>query len=130
MNTVIPRIRLISHDSTLMVRLTGLLIYAGFDVSASFDPEDALAYIAHVHPAVVLCDHQIPGFESMDLLGRIKAISPESRIILLSNRSDWACYEEVLRSRGDAVCPRHPLQPLALLRALELALSRKEGAIR
>jgi len=92
MTIAIPRIRVLSQDSSLMVRLTGILVHAGFDVSASFDPDDALAYIAHVHPPVVLCDHRIPDFESMDLLGRIKAASPESRIILLSDRSDWACY--------------------------------------
>ena len=105
MTIEIPRIRVLSHDSSLMVRLTKLLVNAGFDVSASFDPDDTLAYIAHVHPAVVLCDHQIPDFESLDLLWRIKAASPESRIVLLSNRSDWSCYEEVLRRRGTPSAP-------------------------
>ena len=96
MSTNIPRIRLISRDSSLRVRLTGILIEAGFDVSASFDADDALPFIAHAHPAVVLCDQRLPGLETLDLLQRIKNLSPDTRIVLLSSRTDWACYEEVL----------------------------------
>jgi DNA-binding NarL/FixJ family response regulator len=122
MSPLIPRVRLISQDSSLLVRLTGLLIEAGFDVSASFDEEDALPFIAHVHPAVVLFDQRLPGGNTMELLQRIKDLSPETRIVLLSARSDWACYEEVLQRKGDAICPRRPLQPLVVLHAIERAL--------
>jgi DNA-binding NarL/FixJ family response regulator len=123
MSTSIPRVRLISQDSSLLVRLIGLLIEAGFDVSASFNADDALPFIAHAHPAVVLCDQRLPGLETLDLLQRIKNLSPETRIVLLSSRTDWAGYEEVLRRNGDSICPRRPLQPLVVLQAIERALS-------
>ncbi len=123
MSTNIPRIRLIFQDSSLMVRLTGLLIEAGFDVSASFDADDALPFIAHAHPAVVLCEQRLPGLETLGLLQRIKHLSPETRIVLLTSRSDWAGYEEVLQRNSDFICPRWPLQPLVVLHAIERAMS-------
>jgi DNA-binding NarL/FixJ family response regulator len=123
MSTTIPRVRLISQDSSLLVRLTGLLIDAGFDVSASFDADDALPFIAHAHPAVVLFDQRLPGGDTLELLQRIKDLSPETRIVLLSARTDWACYEEVLQRNGDSICPRRPLQPLVVLHAIERAMS-------
>lgn len=122
-----PRIRLISQDSTLLISLTDILVKAGFEVSASTDPEEALPFVAHAHPEVVLCDHEIPGWEPMDILRRVKTLSPQSRFILLSPRSDWACYEDMLQRKGDILCPRRPLRPMTILNAVETALQAYWG---
>jgi DNA-binding response OmpR family regulator len=122
MNTVIPRIRVIVSDSALLHSIPGLLVKAGFDVSVSTDPDDALPFVADAHPEVVLCDERIPGEDTLEVLRRIKTASPGSRIVLLSSRSDWASYEDVLRHQGDAICPRRPLRVLALLGAIDRAL--------
>jgi DNA-binding NtrC family response regulator len=118
MSTILPRVRLISRESSLLVRLTGLLVEAGFDVSASFDADEALPFIAHAHPPVVLFDDRMSKDEALKVLRRIKALSPETRIVLLTSRS-----EAVRQGRKDAPVPRRPLEPRVVLRAIERALS-------
>jgi DNA-binding NarL/FixJ family response regulator len=125
MNILIPHVRVLTQDPALLNTLTRLLIDSGFHVSASLDPEESLTFIERAHPAIVLCDCNLEGGGSLETVRRIKRSSPETRIVLLSSRSDWAFYEELLHKNGDTVCPRRPLRPLTVLHAIERAM---EGA--
>lgn len=117
-----PRIRLISADSSLLISLTDILVKAGFEVSASTDPEDALPFIAQAHPEVIVYDHEITGWEPLEIRRRVRSLSPQSRFLLLSPRADAVCDEEMLQRNGDFLCARRPLRPRTILLAVESAL--------
>jgi DNA-binding NtrC family response regulator len=66
----------------------------------------------------------MPEMDGLELLQRIREISPSTRVVLTSACADWPVYEAVLQRGGVDLVPK-PFNPMALLRAVERAL---EGA--
>lgn len=115
-------IHLIDADSTELMILFESLTYAGFRVSASSRPEDALVYIARMHPQVVIARMEPENKTGLALLDRVKEASPGTRVILTSGRTDWSLYEEVRKLGGFDLVAR-PVHILSLLRSVERAIA-------
>jgi two-component system chemotaxis response regulator CheY len=116
-------IHVMDHDPGLLHRLFDVLSDAGYRVNASSDAEIALDYIARSHPEIVLASMEMPDVAGLDLLGRIKRISPETRVVMTSVRADWQVYEDVLHCGGAGVLAK-PIHEKHLLRAVERVLER------
>src|SRR6185295_3340069 len=122
MDREIARIRLIGHDTSLLLSINEILTRAAFDVSVSLDAKDALSFLTQDPPDLVIIDHQGHDGDALEALRRIKEHSPGIPVIMLSSRTDWAFYEEFQRLGGELLHPRKMLRPLYVLHAVDRVL--------
>ena len=79
--------RLLVVDDVPLFRagLTSALNGAGYDViGEAADGESAVAVAESEQPDIVLLDILMPGMSGIDVLGKIKAVSPTSEVLLLT----------------------------------------------
>lgn len=121
-----PRIHtlhLLDTDSDVLLHLFEFLSNAGFQVSASSKPEDAMEFVARESPEVLIAATSLGVMTWCQLVERVRVSSPETRIILMSDRMDWPVTEEVNRCGGAGLVARPP-RGVAVLRAVERALGK------
>jgi DNA-binding NtrC family response regulator len=114
----IHQIHLIDHDSGTLLYLYDYLSNAALRVSASSNALDAIDFISRSHPEIVVAELDMPEMNGLELLDRMRDLSPRTRIILMSACADWPLYEEVLRHHGVDLIPK-PVNARVLLRAVE-----------
>jgi len=114
-------IHVIERTSDELVRLFDILSDARFYVSPFSDPFDALDDIARNHPEIVVADAHFRNMEGLELLARVKRVSPSTRVILTSWRMDLADYRQAVKS-GGATLIHKPFETRALLGSIERAL--------
>ncbi len=79
--------RLLVVDDVPLFRagLTSALNGAGYDViGEAADGESAVAVAESEQPDIVLLDILLPGMSGIDVLGKIRAVSPTSKVLLLT----------------------------------------------
>jgi FixJ family two-component response regulator len=119
-------IHVVEGTSDELVWLFDLLTEAGFRVVPFSNPFEALDSIAHTYPPVVVADFHLPDMDGLELLARIKAVSPPTRVILTSASADRPSYREVLRTGGETLIHK-PLDGSVILNAVEHALNKIRG---
>jgi DNA-binding NtrC family response regulator len=117
----IHTVHLVDHDSSILLFLFDFLSNAGLHVSASSNAADALDYVSRMHPEILFSEMDMPDMGGLELLQRIRELSPTTRVILTSACADWPVYEDVLRQGGADLLPK-PFNHKALLRSVERAL--------
>jgi two-component system, chemotaxis family, chemotaxis protein CheY len=113
-------IYLVHNDSDVLLSLYDVLSAAGFQVGASSNAFDALAYIARSRPRAVLCRCEMPEMMADEFIVRTKRVSPETRLLMCSPSADARLYER-LRALGAIDLVREPMSPSAALHAISRA---------
>lgn len=106
---------LVGCSSEELLSLFDLLSGAGLGVRAFSNSFEALEAVARSHPRIVIADVHLPEMDGLELLGRIKEVSPNTRVILTTSDSDWPAYPEVLE-RGAETLIHKPIPPSVLLK--------------
>lgn len=78
----------------------------GFQVWSAATGEQALELSSQLRPHLILLDLKLPGIQGTDLLCKIRQITPQSKIVVLTG---WVCQypEQALKSlRPDAYCTK------------------------
>jgi DNA-binding NtrC family response regulator len=114
-------IHLLDRDSDCLLFLFEYLSTAGFDVSASSGVENALKMVERCYPTVLIAEMDAPEMSGLDLVEKVRAISPGTRIILTTERLDRGLGNQVL-CLGDEDLIVKPLNWTVLMRAVERAL--------
>jgi CheY-like chemotaxis protein len=80
------RARVLAVDDELEVRkmLSEHLREKGYDVREAADGEEALALIPEYRPNIVLLDLMMAGMDGMETLRHVKAIAPETCVIMIT----------------------------------------------
>lgn len=90
----------------------------GFSCQYAFpDAEQALAALPDIHVDVVLMDIELPGMTGIECVGKLKTISPETDVIMLSVRAeDDAIFDSLCAGASGYLVKETP--PAALLDAI------------
>ncbi len=80
------RVLVVDDVALFRTGLAAALAEAGFDVvGEAEDAEGAVAEAEHLIPDVVVLDVLMPGLSGLDVVEKIQAAAPESRIVLLTS---------------------------------------------
>lgn len=80
------RILVVDDVALFRAGLAAALAEAGFEVvGQAEDAEMAVAEAEHLQPDVVVLDVLMPGLSGLDVVEKIHAVSPDSRIVLLTS---------------------------------------------
>jgi DNA-binding NtrC family response regulator len=77
-------ILIVDDEPLIRDTLTEYLTQEGFPVTACADGEEALEVAAERRFAVALCDVQLPGMDGLTLLDRLRRISPETFVLVIT----------------------------------------------
>ena len=94
------RVLLVDDEREFATTLTERLSLRGYEASAAFTAEEAIAAVAASAPDVVLLDLNLPGVRGVELLMILRQLLPHGEIILLSGHLDLA--EKIEGVRIDA----------------------------
>jgi two-component system response regulator AtoC len=79
-NTII----VVEDDETLADNLRDYLERQGFEAIACGTAEAALEMIAGIEPDLVVSDHNLPGMSGTQLVGKIREIDPQIKVIMMT----------------------------------------------
>jgi len=94
------RVLIVDDEREFATTLSERLRLRGYEASAAFSAEEAIAATAASAPDVVLLDLNLPGVRGVELLMSLRQQLPHSEIILLSGHLDLA--EKIEGVRIDA----------------------------
>ena len=81
---------LVDDDLSVLKSMQYLLASEGFNVRAFNKPEDFLAHASAHHVPVVVTDIWMDRVTGLEVLARLCAISPRTRVIVITAREDLA----------------------------------------
>jgi len=117
----IHSIHLLDRDSDALLYLFEYLSTAGYNVSASACAADAMLMVAKGLPDVLIADKDLPEMTGLELVERVRALSPATRVILTTEGLDMKLGDQLLRL-GDVDLVVKPFQWKVLMRAVERAV--------
>ena len=95
----------------------------GYTVFTATEGEEGLALFARENPSIVLTDIKMPGMDGIEVLRRIKAMSPLTEVIVITGHGDIELAVEALNLDATDFINK-PIQRRALEQALERAEAR------
>jgi len=110
------------NEQTLSVRKF-MLETRGYRIIASQVPEEAIELFRHGGIDLVLSDLTMPRMDGNELARRMKEITPEVPILLISG--SVKAYERA--TCGDCFLPKGACSPLDVLERVRMMLARKRG---
>ena len=116
---------LLADDEEGIRKVLGIsLIDSGYEVLMAKNGEEALAVFAREHPPIVLTDIKMPGMNGIEVLKKIKAMSPETEVIMITGHGDLDLAIESLQFEAVDFVTK-PING----EALEIALKRAHERI-
>lgn len=79
-----PRILLVDDDDSITNMLTTFLKLSGFDVDIARNGEQALEYLSHNDPALIVLDVLMPGLDGREILRRLRRAGNWTPVILMT----------------------------------------------
>ena len=92
---------LVAEDDKLVSNsLCDALKTAGFDITAAYDGEEAVAKVKAIKPDLVLLDVMMPKLDGMSVLWEIKSNNETSKIpvVVLTNLSDTETISKIVEA--------------------------------
>ena len=89
-------ILLVEDDKSVAYTLTMALGRAGFSVRLAEDGDIGWKEFRSNQPDLVISDIRMPGMDGIELLRRIKAISPDMDVILLTGHGDLSSAKQAV----------------------------------
>jgi PAS domain S-box-containing protein len=119
-------ILVVDDDPGMLETLEDVLARDGHRVHAANRGSAALNRLAQ-SPAVdvAIVDFKLPDISGLELLSRLKAVSPETEVILITGYASLATALDAINGQAAAYLVK-PLDPAHLLKTVEQALSRQD----
>jgi putative nucleotidyltransferase with HDIG domain len=107
------RVLVVDDEAQFRSLVTELLIDKGFDVRAAPDARAALDLVADRSFGVAVVDLVMPGMGGIELADKIKQVSPDTQVVILTGQGDMGSVLDGLRhgvfdylQKGDLDIPR------------------------
>ena len=84
----VARVLVVDDEPDIRDTLTDLLAADGYQVTTAVDGADALGYVVEQQPDLVLLDVDMPRLRGVEALVAIRALSPTTRVIMMSGKAD------------------------------------------
>jgi DNA-binding NtrC family response regulator len=78
------RVLVVDDDASIRKRCVQLLHKRGYDVEGVSEGEVALSIVKDRRPPLVIADIRMPGINGLDLLERIKEVSPATEVVMIT----------------------------------------------
>lgn len=112
---------LLVDDEERILRSLGLLLRGRYEVLATSDGAQALAWVAQRPVHVVVSDQRMPGMSGVEVLREVRARSPASMRLLLTGYADLAAVEDSVNEGEIFRFLEKPWDAAQLLAAVEQA---------
>jgi signal transduction histidine kinase len=115
-----PKILLIDDEEGIRKILGLSLRDAGYEVITAADGKQGLDLFQQENPLIVLTDIKMPGLDGMEVLQRIKSISPDTEVIMITGHGEMELAIKSLQLEASNFIPK-PIQDEALFEAIHRA---------
>jgi two-component system, NtrC family, sensor kinase len=123
------KILVVDDEESIRTMMRMTLELDGYEVFTAGDGETALGLFGDKAPDVVLLDVRMPGMGGIEVLRRMRSLSPEAEVIIITGHGDMNMAVDCLRQEASNFLVKpvgDELLSIALKRSLEkLALKRK-----
>jgi two-component system response regulator RegA len=92
-----PSLLLVDDDATYRERLAKAITLRGYEVHTAADAQAAVALAETDSPEFAVLDLRMPGESGLDLLRRLMAIDPTTRVLMLTGYGSIATAIEAVR---------------------------------
>lgn len=92
-----PSLLLVDDDAVYRERLAKAIMSRGYEVFTAANAEAALALAEGESPEFAVLDMRMPGESGLDLLRRLKAIDPTTRVLMLTGYGSISTALEAVR---------------------------------
>lgn len=117
---------LLIDDEEPIRKVLGLYLRSkGYEVITAADGEEGMELFQRERPSIVLTDIKMPGIDGVEVLKRIKKISPETQVIMITGHGDIDLAIQSLQLEASDFINK-PVDNKALLVALRRAEDRLE----
>jgi len=117
---------LLIDDEEPIRKILGLYLRSkGYEVSTAADGEEGLEVFRRERPSIVLTDIKMPGIDGIEVLKRIKKISSETQVIVITGHGDMNLAIKSLQLEASDFITK-PVANEALIVALRRAEERLE----
>lgn len=82
------KILLVDDEEGIRKVLAITLADEGYEVLTASDGQEALSVFSQTNPPIVLTDVKMPGMDGIELLQHVKALSPETEVIMITGHGD------------------------------------------
>lgn len=113
---------LVDDDVSVLRSMRFLLGAEGYTTRAFENPEEFLAYVANNKVAVLVTDIWMDPITGLEVLARLCAISPSTRVIVITGREDMAA-RATATAIGPAAFLTKPFNDEEFLAAVRTALA-------
>lgn len=118
-------ILIIDDDKDICTLVSNILTKKGYDVTSSYDGEEAVTNLKKKEFDLVLCDYRLPDTNGVEMIQRIKLIQPGAAIVIITGYSDVKTAIETFK-HGASDYVVKPLYPDEILITIKDALEKKE----
>ena len=91
------KILIVDDEKTIVFALEESLLDEGYDVRTAHSGEDGLALFKEEAADVVLTDLKMPGMTGMELLSKVKEISPSTHVVIITAYGNFDSAVEAVR---------------------------------
>lgn len=120
------RVLIVDDEREFAETLTERLRLRGYEASAAFCAEEAVAAAGAAAPDIVLLDLNLPGVRGVELLITLRQLLPHGEIILLSGHLDLAERIEGVRIDAFGLLLK-PVEMPELIAKIEAAQAKRES---
>jgi two-component system response regulator RegA len=92
-----PSLLLVDDDATYRERLAKAIVLRGYEVRTAADAEAAVALALADSPEFAVLDLRMPGESGLELLRRLMAIDPTTKVLMLTGYGSIATAMEAVR---------------------------------
>lgn len=118
------RVLLVDDEAGIRETLGGFLSAAGHEVRSAASVDEALAVVSHDEVDVIVSDIVMPGRDGLELVGLVRELAPEVKVILLTGLPSYESAAEAVR-QGAFEYITKPTSRATLVRSVEAASNVK-----